>query len=207
MRIVRPTLSIVAVALVALVSFIATAFAAGATVPEDGSIIDLARPVWDAIMAGHYVAGAALALCLTLALAKRYAPGKAGAFLNSDAGGALSLLGMAFFGAIATGTIAGEGWGGLSWGLALASAKVAAVAAGGFAIVKKLIVEPIRNSDWYLNTPAWLKSLLQVVFWIFDKQTATDEVIAEAEKAGEDAVKANPGTGAAKVIGRDPEKF
>jgi len=188
---------------IVLLSFVSTAFAAGAAAPDDNGIGELARPVYDAIMSGHYLAATALALALAIALAKRYAPGKLGTFLHSDPGGALAALGMAFFGAVATATAGGVGWGAFSWAMLGTAAKLAALAAGGYALIKKLVIEPFKASSWYqTKAPMWLKSALQFVLWMFDKPNAG----VEATKAGDEAVAANPAGGTEAVVGK-PETF
>ena len=72
---------------VLLTGFVVSAHAAQMASPDNGNLLDLARPVFDQIMAGHYIAAAAFALVLSVALVKRYAPGKLGEFVHSDMGG------------------------------------------------------------------------------------------------------------------------
>ena len=188
--------AVLGLAMIFLFTFRAVSFAAGPAVPDDGgSILEQARPIYETLVAGHYLAGAAFALAFAVALAKRYAPGKAGAFLHTDVGGTLATLAMAFFGAAATSLVAFKGFDGFSFGMLIASGKIAAMAAGGYALIKKLIVEPFRASSWYAKSPAWVKAALQVVMWMFDKRAAAADKIAEAEQAGADAVKANPSGG------------
>lgn len=179
-----------------LVSFTGTAYGAQAISPEDGSIIDLARPVFDQIMAGHWLAATALALVLAVALLKRYAPGKLGELVHSDAGGALSTLLMAFGGALATATMGGAAW---SWSMLWTALTVAVTAAGGYSLIKKLLVEPILK-PLAANGPLWLKPILAVVLWIFDKKDS-GTIEAEAKAAGDAAVAANPAPGADGVVG------
>lgn len=200
----RNILAMLSVVGLMLISFVATAFAAGAATPDDGSLLDLARPVFDEIMKGHYIAAAAFSLVLAVALFKRYAPGKLGAFAHSDAGGALTTLLMSFGGAVATATMGGATW---HWSMLWMSATVAFAAAGGYTMLKILIVEPLRASAWYKNkAPAWFKAALQVVFWVFDKREPAADAAADATKAGDDAVAANPPGGAESVVGK-PEEF
>lgn len=201
--------AVLGLAVIFLLSFRAVSFAADPAMPsDDGSLLEQARPIFEAITAGHYLAGAAFALALAVALAKRWAPGKAGAFLHTDVGGTLATLAMSFFGAAATSLAAYKGFDGFSFTMLIASGKVAAMAAGGYALIKKLIVEPFRASSWYAKSPAWLKAALQLVMWMFDKRGAAETKIAEAEQAGADAVKANPsgGTDSPSNLGK-PEQF
>lgn len=194
---------IAALATIALLTFTATAWAAG-TATGDESLLELVRPVIDAFRGGHYVAGGALALVFAIALVRRYAPGKVGKFVHSDAGGVLTALTLSFASTIAAYTSAGQSW---KWSMLGTAGGIAFAAAGGYAMIKKLIVEPLLASSWYQNkAPAWMKASLRVVLWIFDKPAAAAETIKEAEAAGEAAVKANPSSGANGVAG-EPEKF
>jgi len=203
-KIVHPVVNVVMLAAIMLVSFTATAFAAGAATGDDGSILDLLRPVYDAFRDGHYVAAGALAVVLLVALIKRYAPGKIGDFVHSDAGGAATTLMISFAGTIAAATGAGQPW---TWSILWISGGIAFAAAGGYAVMKKLVIEPMLASSWYQDkVPSWAKAMLAVVLWVFDSRAGADQAIAKAEKDGADAVAANPGTGADAVAGK-PEKF
>jgi hypothetical protein len=192
--------------LIAVFSFTATglALAAGAAVSSttgDGSAFDLLRPVYDAFAGGHYAYAGMLALVLVVALLKRYAPAKYGisAFVHGDAGGSLLTLLASFGGAMATSLAGGAG---ISFAMAKTATLIAVGAAGGYAMIKKLIVEPLRNSAWYqTKAPAWLKAGLQIAFWIFDKP----DPVASAEDAGQKAVDAKPGAGNAQIVDKPTE--
>jgi hypothetical protein len=173
---------------VLLTGFFVSAQAGQSMAPEDGSLLDMARPIFDEIMKGHYIASAALTLVLSVALLKRYAPGKLGTFVHSDAGGSLSTLLMSFGGALATATIGGAPW---TWGMMWTAGGVAVTAAGGYVMFKKLIVEPILK-PLSKKTPAWMAPAWGLVFWLFDKKVNELEA---AQKAGDAAVAANPATG------------
>jgi hypothetical protein len=168
--------------------FLVSANAASTVVPEDGNLLDLARPIFDEIMKGHFIAAAALALVLMVALVKRYAPGKAGEFVHSDAGGSLTTLLMAFGGALATATMGGASW---TWGMLWTAGSLAVTAAGGYVLAKKLIVEPLLR-PLSKKAPAWMQPVFSMVMWLFDKKVAEQEA---AKKAGDEAVAANPPTG------------
>lgn len=185
-------------------SFVGTASAAGAIASDDSSLLDMIRPAYDAIMAGHYVAAAALALVLAMAAFKRYAPGRAGEFAHTDAGGALCTLVMAFGGGLAMATASGQGWSGLSSAVLLTSLKVAATAAGGYTLLKKLVVEPLLASAWYKDrAPAWLKTVLAVAMFAFVRKD--NGATAKAEAAGAQATKDKPAEGAESAIGKPTE--
>lgn len=200
-KILSPLLALLTLVLICLGMFSLTAHAAGAVTPEDGSLLDLARPVFDAIIGGHYIAGAALALILIVAAIKRYAPGRAGTFVHSDVGGVLTTLVISFGGALATATAGDVVW---RWSIAYSAGKVALVAAGGYTMIKKLLVVPLQNSAWYQNkAPTWFKACFGIVSWVFDKPDA----VAAAEAKGLAAVVAAPAGGIADVVGspRDVE--
>lgn len=173
---------------VLITGFFVSASAQSTVIPEDGNLLDLARPVFDEIMKGHYVAAAALSLVLLVALVKRYAPGKVGEFVHSDPGGALTTVLMSFGGALATATMGGAPW---SWAMMWTAATIAVTAAGGYVLLKKLIVEPILK-PLSKKTPAWMAPVWSIVFFLFQKKIDAAEA---ARKAGDEAVKDNPPTG------------
>lgn len=176
---------------VLLAGFVVSANATSTVSPDDGSLLDLARPIFDEIMKGHYIAAAALGLIFSVALIKRYAPGKFGAFVHSDAGGSLTTLLMSFGGALATATMGGAAW---TWGMLPAAGKVAFFAAGGYVLLKKLIVEPLLK-PLSMKTPAWMMPMWGLLFFVFDKKVSEADALAGAKAAGDTAVLANPATG------------
>lgn len=189
---------------VTLMGFLFSAHAAATVAPDNGSLIDLAKPVFDQVMAGHYIAATALALVLCVAMVKRYAPGKFGDFVHSDAGGALTTLFMSLGGALATATIGGATW---HWNMMWTAMTVAFAAAGGYALIKKLIVGPLVTSAWYQNkAPAWMKAAMQLVLWMFDKRAPADAAENDATSAGQVAVDAKPPTGVDGTLG-DPTEI
>lgn len=173
-----------------LLAFTATSFAA-AGASEDGSLLDYAKPVLDAVMSGNYAYAAALALVLVAAVARKYGA-KHWSFLATDAGGALIVLLASFGGALATTTAAGA-WPSLA--MVWVAAKVAAMAAGGWSLVKKILIDPLR--PWASRQPAWIQAVFAVITWVFDKP----DPIADAIAKGEAALAANPSTGAPGVGG------
>lgn len=180
---------------VASATFTATASAASAVSPDDGSLLDLAKPVLDAIMHGQWAFAAALALILAVTLTKRYLGDKI-PWLHSDAGGAVLALLGAFGGALATSLAAGAA---PTWIMAWMAVKVAVGAAGAYSMIRKLLVPWIAKLRDKL--PGALRPVLDLVLWVFDKQ----DPIARAERAGDAAVKAKPASGAAGVTGKPDE--
>ena len=180
-------------------AFGATAFAAGQVVDTNSSILDLAKPVYEAFSGGHYAYAAALLVVLIVALVKRYL-GDRIKWLHSDAGGSS----MALVAAMATAFAAGLAAPGahVTWGLAKTALLVGIGAAGGFAVLKNLLVEPILQ-PLQKKLPAWAQPILSLVLWIFDHGQVAEQVQAEAKAvaAGDAAVVAKPAQGAAAVTG------
>ncbi len=162
--------------------------------PDNGALLDMAKPVFDAVMHGQWWLGASLALVFLVAAFKKYAPGKAGVWARGDVGGSLLVLLGAYGGALATAILA-AGTGGVTPALAWVALKVAIGAAGGYTMLKKLVMPLIRKLADVV--PAWMKPILTMVLWAFDRATPVEA----AEKAGADAVAAKPATGAEGVVG------
>lgn len=191
---------LVLLAMIALVSFTATAFAATAAAGDDGSLLDLLRPVFDAITHGQYYLGVALALVFLCTLARRYGSERF-PFLATKMGAAALVLVGSFGGALATG-LAAIGTNALSWALVLGASQVALAAAGGYSLLSNLLVDPLLASDWYkTRAPAWFKTLMSVVMWAFTKPDA----VKTAEAAGDAAVKAAPAQGLEATTGKPTE--
>ncbi len=182
-----------AVAILAFLGvFAATAFAATAVVPAgDTSWVDMLRPVYDAFAHGQKLYAGMLALVLAVSLAKKYAPDKWG--LHSDIGGALVTLAGSFGTAMVTSLAGGVTF---HWVMVKTASMIAVGAAGGYSLIKKLIVEPFLR-PYAAKAPAWLKAPLAMILWIFDKPSP----VAVAEAAGDKAVEAHPAGGIADVVG------
>lgn len=194
-------------AVVGIVSFagMSLAHAAVTGAPPDDStpLLALLRPIYDAFHAGHSVAAGALALIAAVALLRRYAdkiPGvgpAVSAFLHTDLGGALSTFVLAAAGAVAAADSVSVATLKLAGGLGIG-------AIGGYTALRKLVVDRIMASKWYAGAPSWAKALLSVLTFLGSKPGDTAK--AEASKAGDASVAANPAPGAAGVVG-EPEKF
>lgn len=182
-------------------SFAGVAMAAGAVVPEDGSLLDLARPIYDAIVGGQWWLGAMFGLIFLTTAVKRYLPVKFGGnFVNGEYGQPLTVLILAFAGAASTALMAIGPGAVLSLSLAWAALKVAVGAAGGYTLLKQLLAPLLTKLS--LKAPAWAQPIFGVLLWVFSKPSP----IAVAETAGEAAVAAKPADGAASVVG-DPKEF
>lgn len=186
-------------AIIAYFSFAGVAFASGAVVPEDGSLLDLAKPVYEAIMGGQFWLAAMFGLVFAVTAAKRYLPGKAGEFVNGDVGQPLTVLLLSFGGAGATALLAAGPGAVLTGALAWAALKIAFAAAGGYTMLKALLAPLLQK--WAEKAPAWLKPVFSLLLWVFSKPTA----VQKAEKAGDDAVAANPPTGT--PVPGEPKEF
>ena len=190
---IKTTLSLAVITLLALAS---TAFAAGAAAPDDGTLLDLARPVFDAVMHGQGWLAAALALVFVVAGARRYGPkwfSNRMAWITSGAGTTLANFLLSLGGALATAFAAGAG---PSMALALTSFKVAAAAAGGYEALKYLIAPLLRKLRDKL--PVWMRPALDMFLWMFDRP----DPVAKAKAAGDQAVKENPPPGVTAITGK-----
>lgn len=162
-------------------------------------LIDLAKPILSAVMSGQWAAGAALALVLIVALARKYGA-KRFPFLTTDAGGtALTLVGS-FGGALATALLAGTV---PSLGLAYAALGIAVAASGGYTMIRRLVAPLLRKLASKLPGPfqSIATFALDLVLGLFEKKNPTPA----AEAAGEAAVQANPAPGAEGITGAHRE--
>lgn len=182
-----------------LVSFSTTAFAAANADEAGASLVDLAKPVLDAVMSGQGFYAAALTLVLAVALMRRYAPKwapKLFGWVASDAGGVLTSFLMSFAGAMATTLAGGDA---PSFGMAKSAVGVALAASGGYVALKKLIAPALRVLQ--VKAPAWAKPIIGFLIWVAERPDA----ISKSVKAGDAAVAAKPSTGAAGVTGAPRE--
>lgn len=189
---------VLVMSLVGLVSFSAVAFAAGEAIPADGSALDLLTPVYEAFTHGNYILAGCLVVVAGVALAKRYG------IVKSEKG----MIGLAFAGAFAATLSTSAAAGTLAWSSVWLAFKIGAGAAGGYAALKVLLVEPYLK-PLQAKLPSWAQLPLSLVLWIFSKKASTptdgEKQVAKAEAAGQAAVEAKPAPGAASVIGAPTE--
>lgn len=171
--------------------FTGVAFAANTVAPDDATLLELLEPIYKAFVGGQHLYAGMLALVAAVAIAKRYAPAKVRTWIQGDVGGSVTTLVMSFAGAMATALGSGNP---VTWAMAKTATLIAVGAAGGYSLVKKLIVEPFLK-PLSKKTPAWMAPIWAIVFWAFDKKTPVEE----AEAAGKAAVEAKPAPGAGKV--------
>ena len=151
-----------------LLMFTGTAMAANAVDPQDGSL-DLARAVYDAMAGGHYAFAMAIVLVLVTSLVRKYG-GERWKVLHTDQGAA-SLVLVGSFGSSLMAMLAGGGdptphmfWSSLA---------VAFGAAGGYAALKKLVIEPLAP-----RLPEWMRP---TVVWLFEHESDTSSVTKETK--------------------------
>lgn len=193
----KSTPFILIASLAGLLSFTAVAFAANQTVPSDGSALDLLEPVYQAFGNGRYIEAGCLAIVLVVALAKRYG------WITSKRG----MVGLAFAGAYAATLAARLAASKFEAGMLWDAFKIAAGAAGGYAVLNELLVEPYLK-PLQDKLPKWAQLPLSMLLWIFSKKAGPsdgEKAIAKAEDAGAAAVEAKPAQGAATVIGKPTE--
>lgn len=160
---------------------------------DDASLLDLLRPVYEALTAGQYALTTALALIALTALAKRYLGG-ALPWLHTDAGGSLLVLVGAGATAAAAGLLAPGTH--VTLGLLKNALFAGVTAAGGYAMIKNLIITPVLPL-----LPSWLRTVLTPLLWIFDGSMKPQEVaIAASVAAGVVAVETKPAQGVQGIV-------
>lgn len=187
---------ILVLSLVGLVTFAATAFAAGAVAPADADALDLLTPVWQAFAHGSYLYAGCLTVVLAVGVCKRYG------WVHSEKG----MVGLTFAGAMAASLASSAAAGTISPSTAWSAFKIAAGAAGGYAVLKSLLVDPYLR-PLQAKLPAWARMPLSLVLWVFSKRvenTAANET-KKAEAAGEAAVAEKPAAGVSAVLGEPVE--
>lgn len=196
MRFIKLLPLVVGLTLIGVLTFAATAHAQNVAVPADGSVLDLLKPVYNAFSGGQYAYCGALLLVVIVALVKRYF-GTTTPWLHTDIGGASMVL-LASAGTAAATGLATPG-AHLTFGLLKSSLLLGVTAAGGFSMIKSLVIEPLLI-PLEAKAPLWMKPIFSLVLWIFDKPDA----IKTAEAAGEAALVAKPPTGIVDVTGTLP---
>lgn len=193
--------SLIVLCFLGLLSFTAVAHAATAvTGGDDVSILDLARPIFEAFSSGQYALMGMLIVLLVVATLKKYF-GDAIPFLHTNAGGSLLVL----VGSTATAGVAALVAPGATFSLHLLwmAVLVGVSAAGAYTLLKNLVVDPFLK-PLQARVPAWAQPILGLVLWIFD-HAGHDDVVVVAEKAGADAVVASPAQGVVGVVGAPTE--
>ena len=141
MKLLKSAILFVGLSLVALVAFAGTGYAADAATPSDSqSLLDLLRPVFEAFAGGHYAYAAALGTIVLVALVKRYVgSNNPTSWVHSDAGGSALALVAASATALSSGLATGAA---ITVDMLESAGAIGVAAAGGFATVKNLLVDP-----------------------------------------------------------------
>ncbi len=182
------------VAVAFLASFAGVAFAQSAVTSSEDPLAML-RPIYDAVAHGNYWLAGSLALVAACTAARKWGVKRVPA-LATDIGATLLVLLTAFGTAFAASAAAGDVTPATAW----LAVKIAVGAAGGWALINKLIAKPLLDSAWFqTKAPAWLQLALRGALWIFTKPAEVKA--AEAKRAGDAAVAAKPPQGISEMAG------
>lgn len=169
MKIRSSVLAFLGLIAVCLISFSATAHAAGAVTPADGSLLDYLTPVLAAFRDGSYLYAGSIALVVAVAIFRRYTPSywpSASDWGATDAGGAVLTIIGAFGGSMVAALATDHD--AFTWPLAWHSLEIAFGAAGGYTVLKHVLIEPYLVK-FAGKGPAWLHYPMQAVLWIFQE--------------------------------------
>lgn len=196
----KKALTALSIFALAFLSFGATAAAQSAVTPDDGSLLDLARPVFDAVVHGNWWLAAALGVVFLTAAAKKYLPDAyGGRLVRSELGAMATAFVLAFGGALAT-TFAAPG-AAMTMAVLTAALKVGFFGVGGWMILHRIAQALVKTKFWNERMPAPVKAAVAFVLRLIGSSA-----ISKAEAAGQKAVEANPPTGAANPAG-EPTKI
>jgi hypothetical protein len=187
--------SAIVLVLIGLLSFTGVAHAATAVTGDDPSVMDVIRPVYQAFANHQYSLMVMLLIVALVALTKKYL-GDVVPWLHTNAGGSTLVLIGSWALAMTTGLITPEAT--ITLALVKGSLLAAIATAGGWVTLKNLVVDPFLK-PLVEKSPLWLQKILNLVLFAFDHG---DDATVEAEKAGDDAVKAEPAPGVEGVIGK-----
>lgn len=175
--------------LVLIGAFTGTALAAEASATMDPSLLELARPIFDAVMQSQWWAAAALGVVMVCAVVRKYMPVAWKTGTKGDIVGTATAFTTAFAGAIATWAMAPGA--AMTGAVALTALKIGAAAIGGYTAIHKV-------ASWLLawgKLPPWAVSILRMTTLLVGSNA-----VAKAEAAGAAAVVAKPSTGMAGSI-------
>lgn len=159
----------------------------------DASVFEMLRPVYDALIGGHYALTTVLVVLVIVGLLRKFA--SPGSWIFTNPGGTALAMVFSMASALAV-TLAAPGVA-VSLAMLKSAFMVGVGAAGGFAVLKNLLIDPVLR-PLAAKAPAWLQPIFSVVFYIFDKP---DPVVV-ATTAGAAAVAAAPGEGVSAVAGQ-----
>lgn len=186
------------VAVAFLASFAGVAFAQTAVASSENPL-EMLRPIYDAVAHGNYWLGGSLALVALCTAARKWGVKYIPA-LATDVGATILVLLTSFGTAFAAGAAAGDVTPATAW----LAVKWAVSAAGGWALINKLVAKPLLDSTWFqTKAPAWLQLAARGLLWIFTKPAEVKAL--EAQRAGDAAVAAKPAQGISEVAGAATE--
>lgn len=175
---------------IAMLSFVTTTSVAHAA--DEDALLDLAKPVFDAVVSGQWVYAAALSLVLAVAVARKYG-GKIHPFLDTGTGAMLLAVLGSFGASLAAGLAGGVA---VTWSILWGSLKVAAIASGGYGMFQRLIMPLVNRISKRYPKIGWF---LKPLSWVFRDRAS------EANVAGDAALAANPSKGLSGVVGEVKE--
>lgn len=180
-------------------SLLSSAIAGDAVAAPDGpGLVDLLTPVYQAFAGHHPALGLMLLIVVAVAALKHYL-GDQVPFLHSDAGG--SLLALVTASASAAAVALAVPGAVVSLDLLESALLVGVSAAGGYAMIKNILIDPLLP-----KLPLWAQTLLAPVLWIFTKSAAgSAATLANATTAGNTAVESKPAVGATGIVGSATE--
>lgn len=177
-----------------LTGFVTMAYAAGpSTEPEP--ILDLAKPVLDAIMHGQWWLAASAGLILVVSALRKYAPvegrfGWLGRAVASTPGVMGTTFALAFGGAVFNALLALGPAGVMSLAIAKTALWIGVAAIGAWKAVHTLATWAVSTNFYKTKVPASVQAIVAFVLGLLGSNA-----IAKAEAAGQKAVDAKPATG------------
>lgn len=181
-----------ALALLAVCGHAAAAAATSLAVSDEASILDLLRPVYEALTGGQYAYGTLLAIVAAVALTKRFVPI---AWLHTDTGGSV-LVAIGTTAAALAASVATPGAHVTLSGLS-AAFKAGLLAAGGYVFIKNVVITPLMP-----RLPVWLQKILTPILWVFDGTMKPSAVaLKESIDAGNNAIILKPVQGVVSIVG------
>lgn len=140
----------------------AAQLATKASISED-PLFELARMLWVAIDKGEFISIAVTSLVMFSALLARFGV-RLTSWFGTGAGKAVITLLVTFSGglsaALATNTE-------ITWEILRTVSIFALATAGGYSLIKVLIVEPL--TPWMQNRAAWIRSVWRALTWVYDR--------------------------------------
>lgn len=133
--------------------------------------MDLLQPIYAALSAGHYALVAAMVVVVITGLLRKF--GGPTSWVHTAAGGTALALVTATAASMAVTLGAPNAV--FTFGVLWVSLGLGVMAAGGYAAVKNLLIDPILRQV-ALKAPAWAQPYFKFVFFIFDSKAAIPEV-------------------------------